>query len=183
MIIDIRIDDLTGHATQMLVAAHLSGMHASSPAESVHALDVEKLRDPSVTFWSAWVGARQQAGGVGRSPIGGARQQAGGVGRSPIGHWTIAGIGALKALDAERGELKSMRVADGFRGTGVGRALLRHIVAEAQERGMTSLWLETGRTPDFAPAQRLYESEGFSVCGPFEGYSDDPFSMFMTRTL
>ncbi len=117
MIIEIRIDDLTGHETQTLVAAHLSGMHESSPAESVHALDVEKLRDPSVTFWSAWVGARQQAGGVGRSPI---------------EHWTIAGIGALKALDADRGELKSMRVADGFRGTGVGRALLRHIIDEAR---------------------------------------------------
>jgi putative acetyltransferase len=65
----------------------------------------------------------------------------------------------------------------------VGRALLRHIVAEARERGMTSLWLETGSTPDFAPAQRLYESEGFVVCGPFEGYSCDPFSLFMTRAL
>jgi len=168
MTIDIRIDDLTGHETRTLVGAHLAGMHDSSPAESVHALDVEKLRDPSVTFWSAWIGARQQAGGVGRSPT---------------EQWTIAGIGALKSLDAERGELKSMRVADGFRGTGIGRALLRHIVAQARERGMTSLWLETGTTPDFAPAQRLYESEGFTVCGPFEGYTHDPFSMFMTRAL
>lgn len=183
MTIEIRIDDLTRPETQALVAAHLSGMHEFSPAESVHALDVEKLRDPSITFWSAWVGARQQAGGVGRSPTEGARQQAGALGRSPIENWTIAGIGALKALDAERGELKSMRVADGFRGTGVGRALLRHIMGEARARGMTSLWLETGTSADFAPAQRLYESEGFTVCGPFEGYAHDPFSMFMTRTL
>jgi len=153
MTIDIRIDDLTGAATQTLIAAHLSGMHESSPPESVHALDLDSLRDPSVTFWSAWIDG------------------------------SIAGIGALKSLDHGRGELKSMRVADGFRGTGVGRALLRHIVAAARERGMTSLWLETGSTPDFAPAQRLYESEGFSVCGPFEGYVYDPFSVFMTRTL
>jgi putative acetyltransferase len=168
MTIEIRLDDLTSDATQTLIAAHLSGMHESSPPESVHALDVDSLRHPSVTFWSAWIGARQQTGGVGRSPI---------------EDGTIAGIGALKSLDHERGELKSMRVADSFRGTGVGRALLRHIVAEARERGMTSLWLETGSTPDFAPAQRLYESEGFVVCGPFEGYSCDPFSLFMTRAL
>ena len=151
--IEIRLDDLTSDATQALIAAHLSGMHESSPPESVHALDVDSLRHPSVTFWSAWIDG------------------------------TIAGIGALKSLDHERGELKSMRVADGFRGTGVGRALLRHIVAEARRRGMTSLWLETGATPDFLPAQRLYESEGFVVCGPFEGYSHDPFSVFMTRAL
>jgi putative acetyltransferase len=65
----------------------------------------------------------------------------------------------------------------------VGRALLRRIVAEARERGMTSLWLETGSPAAFLPAVRLYESEGFVRCGPFEGYSDDPFSVFMTRTL
>ena len=152
-IIEIRIDDLSGASTQTLIAAHLSGMRESSPPESVHALDVDSLRDPSVTFWSAWIDG------------------------------AIAGIGALKSLDDQRGELKSMRVADGFRGTGVGRALLRHIVAEARERGMSSLWLETGTTPDFAPAQRLYESEGFTVCGPFGAYVHDPFSVFMTRTL
>jgi putative acetyltransferase len=202
MTIEIRLDDLASEATQTLIAAHLSGMHESSPPESVHALDIDSLRHPSVMFWSAWIGARQQAGGVGRSPIEGARQQAGGVGRSPIEgarqqaggvgrspiegarqQGAIAGIGALKLLDHERGEIKSMRVADGFRGTGVGRALLRHIIAEARERGLTSLWLETGTTPDFAPARRLYVSEGFVECGPFEGYSRDPFSVFMTRAL
>jgi putative acetyltransferase len=157
MTIEIRLDDLASEATQTLIAAHLSGMHEFSPPESVHALDVDSLRHPSVMFWSAWIGARQ--------------------------HAAIAGIGALKLLDHERGEIKSMRVADGFRGTGVGRALLRHIVAEARERGLTSLWLETGTTPDFAPARRLYESEGFVECGPFEGYGRDPFSVFMTRAL
>lgn len=74
-------------------------------------------------------------------------------------------------------------VHDRFRGIGVGRALLEHITAEARERRMTSLWLETGSTDDFIPAQRLYESAGFTRCGPFEGYVDDPFSVFMTRTL
>jgi putative acetyltransferase len=151
--IEIRMDDLAGEATRALIAFHLDGMHDTSPPESVHALDIDGLRHPSVTFWSAWIDGE------------------------------LAGIAALKSIDAERGELKSMRVDDRFRGSGVGRALLRHLMAEARGRGMTSLWLETGSPDDFVPAQRLYESEGFARCGPFEGYSDDPFSVFMTRTL
>jgi len=151
--IEIHIDDLTGEATRALIALHLDGMHDTSPPESVHALDIDGLRHPSITFWSAWIDGE------------------------------LAGIAALKSIDDERGELKSMRVDDRFRGSGVGRALLRHLIAEARGRGMTSLWLETGSPDDFVPAQRLYESEGFTRCGPFDGYSDDPFSVFMTRTL
>ncbi|MCP2637587.1 GNAT family N-acetyltransferase [Microbacterium sp. HD4P20] len=151
--IEIRTDDLTGQEARHLIAFHLAGMHDTSPAESVHALDVDALRHPSVTVWSAWIDGE------------------------------IAGIGALKTLDSERGEVKSMRVSDRFLGSGVGRALLRHIMTAARERGMTSLWLETGTTPDFLAAQRLYESEGFSPCGPFGDYTLDPFSIFMTRGL
>lgn len=151
--IDIRPDDLSGEPTRRLIARHLAGMHDTSPAESVHALDLDALGDPSVSFWSAWIDGE------------------------------LAGIGALKAIDAERGELKSMRVDDRFLGAGVGRALLRHILADARRRGMTSLWLETGSTEEFLPAQRLYASEGFVECGPFEGYTLDPFSVFMTRVL
>ena len=150
---EIRVDDLSGDATRALITAHLAGMHDTSPPESVHALDLDGLRHPAITFWSAWVDGE------------------------------LAGIGALKRLDAQRGELKSMRVDDRFRGTGVGRALLRHIVQDARERGMTSLWLETGSTAEFLPAKRLYESEGFVECGPFEDYALDPFSIFLTRTL
>ena len=151
--IEIRTDDLSGEATRRLIAFHLAGMHDTSPAESVHALDIDALRHPSLSVWSAWIDGE------------------------------LAGVGALKAMDAERGEIKSMRVDDRFRGSGVGRAVLRHIVDEARRRGMSSLWLETGTTADFAPAQRLYESEGFVLCGPFEGYAVDPFSIFMTRSL
>jgi len=151
--IEIHVDDLSGEATQALIVRHLTGMHDTSPPESVHALDIDGLRHPSITFWSAWIGGE------------------------------LAGIAALKSIDAERGELKSMRVDDRFRGSGVGRALLRHLIAAARRRGMTSLWLETGSPDDFVPAQRLYESEGFTRCGPFEGYTDDPFSVFMTRAL
>jgi putative acetyltransferase len=151
--IEIRRDDLSGAEVHTLIRSHLDGMHETSPPESVHALDLEDLRHPSITFWSAWVDGQ------------------------------LAGIAALKAIDAERGELKSMRVDDRHRGSGVGRALLRHIIAEARRRGMSSLWLETGSSEDFVPAQRLYESEGFRRCGPFEEYAEDPFSVFMTREL
>ena len=151
--IEIRTDDLSGDATRRLIARHLAGMHDTSPAESVHALDLEALRHPSLSVWTAWIEGE------------------------------LAGVGALKALDADRGEIKSMRVDDRFRGAGAGRALLRHIIEDARSRGMSSLWLETGTTPDFAPAQRLYLSEGFALCGPFDGYAPDPFSVFMTRAL
>lgn len=151
--IEIRPDDLSGDPTRQLVARHLAGMHETSPPESVHALEPAALQDPSIAFWSAWIDGE------------------------------LAGIGALKALDADRGELKSMRVDDRFLGLGVGRALLQHIMAEARARGFSSLWLETGSTAEFLPAQRLYASEGFVLCEPFDGYELDPFSLFMTREL
>lgn len=151
--IRIVVDDLTGAATRALIAAHLDGMHDSSPPESVHALDVDGLRHRSITFFSAWIDGE------------------------------LAGIGALKEIDAERGELKSMRVPPRFLGKGVGRALVRHIAAAAHDRGMRSLWLETGSPDDFEPARRLYLSEGFTVCGPFPPYREDPYSVFMTRSL
>lgn len=151
--LSFHLDDLSGEPTRALIARHLSGMHASSPKESVHAFDVDQLRHPDVTFWSVWRGDE------------------------------IAGCGALKRLDAERGELKSMRVADAFLGQGVGRALLEHLIAEAKAMGLKSLWLETGSTPPFLPALRLYESAGFSRCSPFAPYTEDPFSHFMTRAI
>jgi putative acetyltransferase len=136
----MRVDDLSGQEIRALIARHLSGMHENSPPESVHALDVGALKNPGVTFWSAWVDG------------------------------ALAGCGALKRLDAARGEIKSMRV-------------LEHIISEAQRMGLTSLWLETGSTEDFRPAIGLYNSAGFMRCGPFEDYVDDPFSVFMTRKL
>jgi putative acetyltransferase len=148
-----RLDDLSGAPTRALIARHLAGMHEHSPPESVHAFDVDALRAPGVTFWSAWVGE------------------------------DLAGCGALKPLDDRRGEIKSMRVADAFLGRGVGRAILLFLVEQARHRGMRSLWLETGSAEAFAPALRLYESAGFTRCGPFDGYVEDPFSIFMTREL
>jgi putative acetyltransferase len=147
------LDDLSGEPTRALIARHLAGMRANSPPESVHALEIDKLRAPDVIFWSAWSGK------------------------------DIAGCGALKRLDERRGELKSMRVADPFLGQGVGRALLNHLTSEARARGLASLWLETGSSSAFTPALRLYETAGFVRCGPFGDYLDDPFSVFMTRSI
>jgi putative acetyltransferase len=148
-----RLDDLSGSPTRALITRHLAGMHEHSPPDSVHAFDVDQLARPDVTFWSAWVEEE------------------------------LAGCGALKRLDHERGEVKSMRVADAFLGRGVGRAILDFLIAQARRRGMRSLWLETGSVAAFTPALRLYESAGFVSCGPFDRYVDDPFSIFMTREL
>lgn len=151
--VQFRIDDLSGAATQALVRHHLAGMHANSPVCSVHAFDVDKLRQPGVTFWTGWLDDE------------------------------IACMGALKRLDAENGEIKSMRVADAFLGRGAGRAMLQHILDEARGAGLKTLWLETGSTEAFVPAITLYERAGFRFCGPFADYTDDPFSRFMVLAL
>jgi putative acetyltransferase len=150
---EIRVDDLTGEPTQRLVRAHLAGVHELSPPESVHALDLDGLRGDGLTVWSAWRDGE------------------------------LVGIGALKRLDDGTGEIKSMRVDDRFRGTGAGRALLRHIVDEARARGIRTLFLETGAEEAFVPARRLYASEGFTACAPFASYRPDPLSVFMRRDL
>lgn len=149
----IRPDDLTGAETRALVAAHLEGMLENTPVESVHALDADRLSADGITVWSAWVDDE------------------------------LAGIGACKDLGADRAELKSMRVVQRFLGQGIGRAILRHIMEDAAERGIRSLWLETGSGDDFAAARGLYASEGFRECPPFGAYTDDPLSTFMTRAL
>lgn len=151
--LEFREDDLSGDATRALIDAHVRGMREGSPEESCHVLDLDGLRDDSITFWSAWHGDE------------------------------LAGIGALRDLGDGRGELKSMRVDDRFRGTGVGRALLRHLIAQAQAWGLTSVWLETGAQDAFLPARRLYASEGFTDCPAFPPYRPDPASVFMTRGL
>ena len=128
-------------------------MYEISPPESVHALDLAALRKPEITFWTAWRDAE------------------------------LLGCGALKELDPTHGEIKSMRTASARRRTGVGRAVLAHIVAEARARSYSRLSLETGSMEAFAPARRLYETFGFTYCPPFGDYADDPNSVFMTRAL
>ncbi|MFO0755806.1 MAG: GNAT family N-acetyltransferase [Byssovorax sp.] len=149
----IEQDDLTRPAIHALLEEHLRSMHALSPPESVHALDLDGLRRPEITFWSCWEGEE------------------------------LLGCGALKELDPRHGEIKSMRTARAHLRKGIARVLLDHIVHEALLRGYARLSLETGSMAAFLPAQRLYESFGFTLCPPFADYVEDPNSVFMTRTL
>ena len=149
----IRVDDLQGPEIRVLLEEHLHNMAQLSPPESVHALDIDALRHPAVTFWTAWSGPE------------------------------LLGCGALKELGPQHGEIKSMRTATPFRGHGVARLLLAHILQEARLRAYTALSLETGSQPAFAPARGLYENFGFVYCPPFADYTSDPNSVFMRRIL
>jgi putative acetyltransferase len=153
MTMHIEVDDLSRAAIHALLAEHLRSMHALSPPESVHALDLDKLRRPEITFWSAW------------------------------DNGTLLGCGALKELTPTHGEVKSMRTPSTRRRQGVGRALLTHIIDVARSRGYDTLSLETGAADAFHPAQRLYASAGFQYCGPFGDYASDPHSVFMQLRL
>jgi putative acetyltransferase len=136
-----------------LLHVHLLRARAETAPGSAHALDLSGLRSPDVTFWCAWEGD------------------------------SLAGVGALKRLSADHGEVKSMHTAESMRRKGVGAAILRHIVAWAQDRGMSRLSLETGSWPYFAPARALYARHGFVECPPFGDYRSDPNSVFMTLVL
>ncbi len=149
----IREDDLTGEAITALLREHLEHMHEITPAGSVHALDLEGLRSPDVTFWSAWEGTE------------------------------LVGCGALKELEPTIGEVKSMRTDRAHRGRGVASRILEHLIAEAKRRGYRRLNLETGASCEFAPARNLYRRYGFEYRGPFAGYTHDPHSVFMTKGL
>ena len=140
----IEIDDLSRAEIHALLNEHL---------QSMHALDLQRLRVPEITFWSAWAQGQ------------------------------LLGCGALKELDPSHGEVKSMRTPSARRRSGAGRAILMHIIEVAQARGYQRLSLETGAAEAFKPAQTLYESAGFVRCGPFGDYAEDSFSVFMTLRL
>lgn len=146
-------DDLSGAAIRALLEQHFAGMLANSPAGSCHFLDFDGLRAEGVTFWS--------------------------IHRDD----ELAGCGALKILDAQHGEIKSMRTAEAFLRQGVAAYMLDHIIGVARERGLERLSLETGSSGAFEPALALYCRFGFTECAPFAGYTPDPFSRFMTRAL
>lgn len=150
---DIRVDDLTGPEIAALLSEHLRNMYLQSPPESVHALDIARLRAPDITMWSAWEDGE------------------------------LLGCAALKELDRAHGEIKSMRTVSRHLRKGVATALLRHILGEAKRRSYRRLSLETGSQPAFAPARNLYAQFGFQPCAPFADYTDDPNSVYMTRTL
>jgi len=150
---EIKIDDLTGADIINLLQEHLNDMYLTSPPESVHALDLDALRKPDITFWTLWDGNK------------------------------LAGCGAIRELDASHGEIKSMRTAQHFRRQGVAAKIMQHIIATAKNRNYQRLSLETGSMEYFAAARKLYESFGFEYCPPFGDYWDDPNSVCMTRLL
>jgi putative acetyltransferase len=149
----VELDDLSRPQVHDLLREHLDNMYELSPRESVHALDLQKLRSPDITFWTIWDDS------------------------------VLLGCGALKELTPTHGEVKSMRTPKSLRRRGAGRAILAHIVGEARRRGYRRLSLETGSQDGFRPAQKLYESFCFTYCGPFADYKLDPNSVFMSLEL
>ncbi|MGI0116057.1 GNAT family N-acetyltransferase [Zooshikella sp. RANM57] len=149
----IIIDDLSEPKVIQLLSEHLEGMKANSPPESIHALELNALRKPDITFWSIWEGHE------------------------------VMGCGALKRLTMHHAELKSMRTAKSHLRKGIATHLLQHILIEAKERGYKKISLETGTTEAFKPAHKLYQCFGFNYCEPFADYCNDPYSAFMTKQL
>jgi putative acetyltransferase len=150
---DIRVDDLSSPEIGRLLQEHLRSVALHSPPESVHALDLDGLRKPDITFWSAWRSSE------------------------------LVGCGAIKELDPRHGEIKSMRTVSLHLRTGVATRMMQHILAEAKRRSYERLSLETGSMEAFAPARNLYARFGFERCGPFADYIEDPYSVFMTKDL
>ena len=149
----IEIDDLSRPAVHALLQEHLDNMFELSPPDQVFALDLSKLKVPEITVWTAWNGRE------------------------------LLGCGALKVLSPTHGEIKSMRTPAAARRQGAGRAILRHIISVARDRGYKTISLETGSHPAFGAAHSLYRAHGFVVSGPFGSYLPDPHSVFMELRL
>lgn len=154
MSVSISPANLDAQDFRALIGAHKALMLETTPAESSHALMIEGLKAPAITVWEMRDGDK------------------------------LVGCGALKRLsDGKSGEIKSMHTVAQFRRGGLGKAMLRHILSEAKTRYYSRLYLETGAQSAFAPARRLYQAHGFAYCEPFEGYWDDPNSVFMRLEL
>ncbi len=133
----IKIDDPGGPEIRELLEEHLASMRLHSPPESIHALPIEGLRKPEITFWTVWENGE------------------------------LLGCGALKELDSRHGEIKSMRTVSRHLRKGVAQTLLRHIIGEAARRGYLRLSLETGSMQAFEPARQLYAHSGFTLLRTF----------------
>lgn len=150
---EIRRDDMTGAQTRALLALHLAGMQADSPPDAAFALDLSGLQSPDILLWSLWDGKN------------------------------LAGVGALRAIGPDQGEIKSMRTHPDHLRKGVAAALLRHIIATARAQGMARLSLETGRGAAFEPALALYRAHGFTDGEAFGDYGANGFSQFLHLRL
>lgn len=149
----IRVDDLQGADIHTLLQDHLDTVAIHSPPGSRHALNLNELKKPDITFWTAWDNEE------------------------------LLGCGALKELDTSHGEIKSMKTAKQHLRKGVAAGVLSHIIEVAKQRGYQRLSLETGSMAAFQPACNLYERFGFEYCEPFAHYKPDPNSVFMTKNL
>ncbi len=149
----IVVDDLTGPQIASFLGEHVQEMLSITPPESKHALDLDGLRQPGITFWSV------------------------------MDDDPVVGCGAIKRLDTSHAEVKSMRTAPTRKRSGIASMMLGHIITEARRMGFARLSLETGSAGFFLPARRLYEKFGFEYCEPFADYRPDPHSVFLTRTL
>ncbi len=152
-VMDIRTGDTYDPRVIALLDHHLATARAQTAPGSAHALDLSGLRAPDVAFWTGWDGE------------------------------TLVAVGALKAISPDHGEVKSMHTLQAARRRGFAGCMLRHIIDEARGCGMVRLSLETGSWDYFRPAVALYEAHGFAACGPFEGYVEDPNSLFLTLDL
>ena len=136
-----------------LLIKHFIELRSVSPEGSAHVLDIAGLKDPSIKFWSLWEGN------------------------------DLMGSGALKFLDKDHGEFKSIRVSDKFRGKGNGLKVINHLIDEAKKLKIRRLSLETGAGEFFKPARRLFKQCGFEICSPFAHYKEDVNSVYLTKSL
>jgi putative acetyltransferase len=150
---EISIDDPRADDVRTVLERHLAFARAQTPPDDAHALDVDALAGPDVTFFSF------RAGGE------------------------LLAVGALKELDGDHAEVKSMHTVEAARGRGIGRAMVEHIVGVARERGFRRVSLETGAMAAFAPARSLYANAGFEPCEPFGDYRPSRNSTYMTMRL
>ncbi len=150
---EIRSGGLDDPQVQDLLQLHLFHARRETAPGSAHALDLEGLRAPEVSFWSAWEGDR------------------------------LLGFAALKRIEPDHFEVKSMHTVSESRRLGVASELLRHLISSARARGGASLSLETGTWSYFQPAVALYRKHGFVECEPFGAYRHDPNSLFMTLRI
>ena len=153
MKIDLLVDDLSDGAIITLLDSHRQEMHKYSPPESIHALDVNALKESNITFWGARVDGK------------------------------LVGCGALKEISAGSAEIKSMKTSQSFLRNGIAEKILKEIIVEAKRRSYSELKLETGSNAAFKPAITLYEKFGFEECGPFGEYKLDPYSKFFRKRL
>jgi putative acetyltransferase len=149
----IALDDPQAADVRELLGQHLAFASSLSPPENVFALEVTGLRDPAISFYSGRRGGQ------------------------------LLVVGALKRLDVSHAEIKSMHTAAAARGSGLGRAMLAHLIEVARSRDYRRLSLETGSMDGFAPARALYASAGFAECGAFGAYPASEYSTFMTMVL